>query len=289
MTGDRPSSTYVVADPLLGWRGRPRFAGFVPEYPNVPVQLDGDGWRVLPAPAQPFERQVFLYGCSYVFGVGVPGEATFAAKLQRALPGSRIAAYGLPGFGTVQSFLRLQRDLRAATQPAIAVFCLLDVHLRRNVASSDYVFNLQGRYWSRLSPRASLPRAGLEPNGQLFIRPLRLGHPGLCAEDARDFATDGRYAAEVTRRLIGEAAREASRPDSSLVLAVLRADRAPAAVDRLVADCRSDGISCHDLSFPRGGSLDLSPTDFHPNLAGHDRYCEGLLRLLAPLVGSGAH
>jgi hypothetical protein len=277
-------SSYIAFDAATGWRGRTDFDGALPDYPDVPVALDHEGWRRLPStPAHPSTR-LDLYGCSYVFGAGVGVEQIFAARVQAALKDVAVGAVALPAYGTVHAFLHMQRRLRSRIRPACCVFCLLDVHLKRNVASLDYVSNLQGRYWSQHAEPLGLLRAGVGLEGELIVRRLPLARPNLDRADARDFSTDGSYALQVTTRLIEEARRECRAAGAAFAVAVLRRDRARPETGRLLSRCHELGIPAADLSIDRGHSYDLSPTDTHPSAEGHEEYAARLLRFLSSMV-----
>src|SRR5262245_37531482 len=103
-------------DPYLGWIGKPdvRARYRRPEFDTL-VQHDADGWRQAqpPRPTNPRHR-VLVLGDSFTWGWGVAQGELFTDRLQSRLPPD-VAVYnrGLPGFGTAQEYLLLQRELAA--------------------------------------------------------------------------------------------------------------------------------------------------------------------------------
>lgn len=82
--------------------------------------------------------QLWLLGCSYTYGMGVNDEETFAWQLQEKHPEYRVRNFGVPGFGTVQSYLQLKRLLASGEIPASVILNYADFHDERNVLAPRY-------------------------------------------------------------------------------------------------------------------------------------------------------
>jgi lysophospholipase L1-like esterase len=98
-----------VPDPVTGYRLTPGFRGTIdtPEFRNA-IRVNAQGWRedadIGPKPAG--TTRILMLGDSFTMGVGVEGEETLAAQLERALNGESGAGQvevinaGVPGYGT---------------------------------------------------------------------------------------------------------------------------------------------------------------------------------------------
>lgn len=82
--------------------------------------------------------QLWLMGCSYTYGMGVNDEETFAWLLQEKHPELRVRNFGVPGFGTVQSYLQLKQLLEAGEIPGQVILNYADFHDERNVLAPRY-------------------------------------------------------------------------------------------------------------------------------------------------------
>ncbi len=82
--------------------------------------------------------QLLLMGCSYTYGMGVTDSATFAWQLQQAMPQWQVKNMGVPGFGTVQSWLQLQRLIANGKVPTTVVLHYAAFHDVRNALSPVY-------------------------------------------------------------------------------------------------------------------------------------------------------
>ena len=100
---------HFQADPHIGWRMRPhaRFHWTVDGH-EAEYLADAEGFRTGPgagAQAEPGGREVILVGDSFVWGFGVPYEATVSAQLEHLWPGTRVKNLAMPGFGVDQIVL----------------------------------------------------------------------------------------------------------------------------------------------------------------------------------------
>lgn len=86
----------------------------------------------------PSQEQIFLMGCSYTYGMGVDDSLTFSHKLQEKFPQYRFRNFGVPGYGTVQSYLQVLAQLKNGNAPKMIIINFADFHLERNVLSSGF-------------------------------------------------------------------------------------------------------------------------------------------------------
>jgi len=82
---------------------------------------------------------VFIMGCSFTYGMGVPDSISFPFQLQNRFGvRANIQNYGVPGFGNVQSFLQLKREVKNGNVPQLVVVNFCDFHHERNSLTPKY-------------------------------------------------------------------------------------------------------------------------------------------------------
>ncbi|MFK7786913.1 MAG: hypothetical protein AB8B56_17460 [Crocinitomicaceae bacterium] len=86
-----------------------------------------------------FESQVFIMGCSFTYGMGVSDSVAFPYQIQQRFKDSiRIENYGIPGFGNVQSYLQLKREVAEGNIPKLVIVNFCDFHHERNSLTPRY-------------------------------------------------------------------------------------------------------------------------------------------------------
>jgi hypothetical protein len=105
-----------------------RPAPFRGRFINVSDNGYREGGQRASWPPSPGTFNVFWFGGSTAFGVGVPDDQTIASSLERALApqlaGKAVAVYnfGRPGYFSVQEGILFQNLLRAHERPDLAIF-----------------------------------------------------------------------------------------------------------------------------------------------------------------------
>jgi len=129
-------------DPLLGWRPRPsvRTRLVKPGSYDVPAATNSAGLRG--SRDVPIEKvagtvRIAAFGGSQTFGTGVRDEETYPAQLEARLPDLDVLNFGVPGYGTDQMVLALERD-GVRYDPDVVVLGFAFYHMRRNVQAFRY-------------------------------------------------------------------------------------------------------------------------------------------------------
>ncbi len=167
----------VELDPIMGWRNKPRdyvLRNFAPGGRPIDVTILPDGRRLTGPDVPPGRPIVAIVGCSVTYGWGLTDRDTYAWKLQASNPGLEIRAYGVPGYGTYQSLLALERVLADPVRPAMVLYGFIGHHEERNVAEADWLIMLAGN--PRSNPGAGIPYCSLDADGALR-RHLPLRYP----------------------------------------------------------------------------------------------------------------
>ncbi len=130
-----PGGELYQPDPVLGYRHRPGpFA----------IRLT-NGYKWVATHGQDTLRRtragnregaggkgLWVFGCSFTHGWSLEDDQTYPWKLQEKLPTYDVRNFGVGGYGTLQSYLQLDRELESADPPEICVLAYADFHDARN-------------------------------------------------------------------------------------------------------------------------------------------------------------
>jgi hypothetical protein len=137
-----------VSDPVIGWRHLEGARNYSPTMREA-IPFRATFWplgnRATRIDARPRGKEIILAGCSFVEGLGLGDEQTFAWKLQEKMPEYTITNLGVSGYGTLHSKLAIERYLKQSgnPQPAAIIYGFADFHSDRNVKN-----RFMQRYWS---------------------------------------------------------------------------------------------------------------------------------------------
>jgi lysophospholipase L1-like esterase len=321
---ESPLSGSHLSDAYLGWSGKPnlRLRFRRPEFDAL-VEHDAEGWRQPkpPRPAAPTSR-ILVLGDSFAWGWGVSQGQVFTDLLQAALPAT-VAVYnrGVPGFGTAQEYLLLQRELAALAYDAVVLlfymndlsdnisarqgrrpyFELVDGELRPRNQPALPVINPVKQFLREHSRAYAFVEFRLKLLKRRFFRePNEHDYRTAAAVDFHDVPG---YA--VTARLLGEIQRLAHKHGARFFLVYIpqRSEielDAPfpyiRSIHAMVDDiARREGIPLLDLSPPfrqhaKAGEQLIYPIDEHWTPAGHRVAAAALLEspIFQPLRDAGA-
>ncbi len=111
---------------------------------NYSVTHTQDSLRSIPFSfSDSAENKIYFLGCSYTYGMGVNDNENLPALIQKELPNSKVKNFGVPGFGTIQSYLQLQKMIVENDIPNIIILNYADFHDMRNALTPFYRENLK--------------------------------------------------------------------------------------------------------------------------------------------------
>jgi len=253
---------------------------------------DEDGHRItrpLDGPDASGRPRLWVFGCSFTYGLGIEDHEAFPWLVQAAWPDYDIINFAQSGYGTVQSLIQLREALRDRTRPRMAVLTYASFHDMRNALLWRW---RKGFSYYRHKGPLQQPYARLRGDGSLAIRmssaeyrgwPL-MRHSALVhsLEQKCDLLLERHViqSHEVSKALVREFARTCADNSVALVVAIIGEDTA--SQDMLVF-CRRMGIPAVDISVDYHGNLEynLLPHDNHPNAAAHEIYARKLNEFLA--------
>jgi hypothetical protein len=245
-------------------------------------------------------ENIHFYGCSFTYGMGVDDEETFSHLLQqKTLSRTRIRNLGVPGHGTLQSYLRLRAELSAGRRPNRVFLCYAAFHDERNVLSPHYREHLHYGFLN-MSPAVSEEFSGGTgadfPYGQLsgdslviqavevteIFKPLPLRESSALVNLVQSILLEKQHAA-----LDGEAVTLAI---IQKMQALCQAEGIPFTVLSITGDAdtkaalarfKEAGIPVFDMGIDIGSPrYNNHPHDSHPNPLAHRIYADSLLDYL---------
>ena len=171
---------FTQLDPIRGWVLRPGFAGWMAGERTLWVRINSDGLRddEHARAADPRTIRIAVLGDSYMQGLNVPLEHTFASFLERRVSGCFAAAgrtaevinFGVSGYGTAQELLTY-RHQAAGYAPDLV---LLAVYTNNDIANNHRRLNPVA--FPELSPYFLVQGDGLVDD-QSVPRPVAPVHP----------------------------------------------------------------------------------------------------------------
>jgi hypothetical protein len=90
------------------------------------------GQRITSKKSAILEDKIFIFGCSFAYGVGVNDEETFPFLLQNLEKKYQVQNFATPGSATIQAYLQLKKKLELGELPKIVVLCYATFHEERN-------------------------------------------------------------------------------------------------------------------------------------------------------------
>lgn len=82
--------------------------------------------------------KIFIFGCSFTYGVGVNDNETYPFLLQNLLQNYKVDNFAIPGSGMVHSYLKLKKNLEKGERPKIVVVSYATFYEERNQLTRSF-------------------------------------------------------------------------------------------------------------------------------------------------------
>lgn len=136
-------SPCLKIDPVFGWTANPgvltysygRLRSGIRETLPIKVTINPDHSRWTGAEASAGKPTIYVLGDSFVFGIGVNDEQTFAYHLQAAKPDYNVKLFALGGYSLVHSYLRIEQLKSEISERDIIIIGYADFYDVRNVVA----------------------------------------------------------------------------------------------------------------------------------------------------------
>lgn len=253
----------------------------VPQTPipyRFSVRTDLEGYRTTSADPAAHDGlpEIWIFGCSFTWGMPLDNEKTFPWLLQRRFGGIAVRNYAVYAFGTVHALLQMREflDNRKREPPAVAVFDYCSFHRKRNVAAPSWLRpeTITPKFdWEMRHPRASIEGDRLRIDLVSFRVP----------DDAEDPPIDEQN--RVTMAIFRELAEECNRHGIKPVLGVQSLGDGQ---DPVPEYCREElGFTVVDMMVDiREPRFNVLPYNRHPSAAAHRIYADRLGPVLEELL-----
>lgn len=90
------------------------------------------GQRITAKKPSILNDKIFIFGCSFAYGVGVNDEENFPFLLQNLEKKYQVQNFSIPGSATIQAYLQLKQRLELGDLPKIVVLSYATFHEERN-------------------------------------------------------------------------------------------------------------------------------------------------------------
>ncbi len=151
--------SYVLPDAARGWKNKPSTTAVYGEAEfAIEVRHNALGFRGHEIAREKPDgvRRVLVLGDSFAYGIGVADDETFAARLERMVPGLEVINAGVNGYGTAQELLAL-RDEGPALQPDVVLLAFFWNDVGNSYTRDFPRFRLEGERLVWPAPLATLP------------------------------------------------------------------------------------------------------------------------------------
>lgn len=169
--------SFEVPDAYLGWRlGKGCYTTMINDSPLFSHCTNDNFTRIIPFKSDSnVYKTIHLYGCSYTFGYTVSDSETMAYYLQDSLRAYKIINKGVPGFGLLQMYLLLKKDIEENLKPDIAVFNYAKFQEERTPLNKEWIkaFKYAAiQSGGKNNFRINYPYAVVNSNKNLIIRSM---------------------------------------------------------------------------------------------------------------------
>lgn len=151
------------ADSAYGFKHIPLSVGHhsAPLSYDVTYTIDERGNRTTPQSYQ--HPKILILGCSYTFGHGVEDNENYAWLLAEKLPGFKVENGGTMAWGTIQAWLKLQKELSENDDTRLVIYSYITDHARRNYLDKKWLETLWK--WEKQNPHYELEKGKLVSHG----------------------------------------------------------------------------------------------------------------------------
>ena len=275
-----PSCMYVP-DALLGYSTVPGIhnvtftkQGSISRVFTMTINPDGDRITSFNPELYLGKKEIWIFGDSFIVGLGNNDETSFPFFLQHFLPQFRIVNYAVSGYGNIQAYLKIKKNLDdGKNEPSCIIIGYGDYYNSRNVAATSWlrsfvhstVNEMDMTEWTY--PRAFLDNDKLNvTNVPLFSWSEQLLPP---------HNPDQKIQVETTKKILSEILYIAEKRKIRTILAfILGTDN-----DQVVQSARGMGYFVCDLRAKNSLEWDdFSPLDGHPGPLAQNIYAIKLFR-----------
>lgn len=232
------------------------------------------------------QPEIWTLGCSFTYGWGVDDSGSYPWKLKKRLPGYEVVNFGVSGYGTLQTLMWFQRNMKTLDPPLVAILGYVPWHDERNVLARSWKKNLAA--YEELAFMEH-PFGFLDDDGHLCVARATIHYTGLPLIQYSAFMNllddfvnkidlKRRSGIELTAAILDSFSISARRAGTVPVIAFMMDDPISR---KLFMHCGEYGIRSIDISVDLGSPENtLLPLDPHPSAHAHRQYADKLYEFL---------
>lgn len=241
---------------------------------------------------------VFIMGCSFTYGMGVDDSVSFPYQIQSHFPELDVQNFGVPAFGTVQSYLQLVKEIEEGNIPELVIVNFCDFHHERNSLTPEFRNSLAIGYERSNKEVASKLKKSTFPyieNSELTTTDYNdlysnwIGRETFASVNYFQSQKDDRLRVEIDVEQNSSAVFWGIKKiceKYSVQLAVTGLTQTEA-TDYFLGRLVNSGIHTMDISVDlQSEKYNLMPYDSHPNKKAHDHYAKELIHKIELWISS---
>lgn len=299
----RPNNC-IIADSSMGFALHPgHFDVTINEGLNYSVTHTNDSQRIssYDSVLNNLTDSIYFFGCSYTYGMGVDDSLTYPFLVQQTHTNSLVQNFGVPGYGTIQSYLQLEQLIATNNHPTVAVINYAHFHDDRNALTPAYRRDLYLGYQQSHQSVGDIMQAAHLP----FIQKQGDFHQiASCSwqniydnwsyrttfslvnllQDIRDHQQAKNINSKAATLYIFKQIQDLCQQHQ--IRLIVTGITSSTKTQGLLQELSEQGIETLDISVDLSlGKYNNAPYDDHPNSLAHAIYAERLTTYLATFVG----
>lgn len=267
-----------------------------PEYTATHV----DGRRITRNYGQKLQwTNIFIMGCSFTYGMGVEDSVSFPYQIQETFGVlADIQNFGVPGFGNVQSYLQLKREVKNGNKPGLVIVNFCDFHHERNSLTPTFRNSLVlGYQRSNMEVSKELAKSTFPfmQNGKLTNVKFKDMYSNCFGRET--FATvhyfqsiqDKRNSEKLNleKNSLALFKRMKSFCDENEIKLIVTGLTKNKATRNFLSSLDKSGIQTVDISLDlKNKKYNQLPYDSHPNEKAHAHFAQALFPVIAEWINS---
>lgn len=289
-----PGGKFFAVDSLLGYKHIPgSYHVTLPTGLEFDITLDENTNRITRPTDSYLEDaprpEAWIFGGSFVEGWSIENYDTFPWRLQDRFPSIDVVNFGVGGYGTIQTLLKLEQLLNQDRHPAFIVIAYSALHDERNTLLRSRIKEVSA--WNHLGEMGQ-PAARLVGSDSLDIRYRKIEYRTVplirysalahCVDLAIN-KVERRFvnSHQITRTIIEKIAQLGADHDFPVILAHIYAGPDSASLMEWATNL---GIHVVDISVDlKDDGMSNRPFDAHPSALANKFYAEELGKYIEEL------
>ena len=241
------------------------------------------------------QKEIYLFGASYTYGIGVEDSCTFSWLLQKEFKNYNLVNYGVPGYGPIHALIRLKHQIANRQIPAAVVLIYSWYHDNTNTLprrSRETIARFSNIDNAGFIERSNVPFIELDNDSVFTVKyrkyssfytewPLRRRSAlvNLLETKYNELEESFHHSHQATKAIIKEINILCTQNKIKFIVAgITNHDQ----TKDMLNFCRDQNIHNTDISLDlnSGNNYRIHKKDSHPNASAHAIYASRLLSVI---------